>query len=151
MSSGVILEEDEPNALEPLPALHVRALRATAVGALWAAGALPSALGWQRCTVATLLHRPCPGCGMTRALRLLCAGDFSASLRMHALAAPVLVIGVPFAGATVWTTFRRGTPMRVHRDTLGRATIAAGVVVYAAALVLWALRWFGLFGGPVPV
>ena len=29
--------------------------------------------------------------------------------------------------------------------------IIAIVVVYAAVLVLWTLRWFGLFGGPVPV
>lgn len=136
---------------EPLAPLPRRALRATAVGASWVVAALPTSLGWQRCGLAALLHIPCPGCGMTRAIRLLAAGRFDASLRMHALALPALAVGVSFAVATVWTTFEQGTPLFFCKTRFGRATLAVAIVVYSAALALWALRWLGLFGGPVPV
>lgn len=136
---------------EPLAALPTRMRRAAAVAAVWAIAALPVALGWQGCAVATLLHRPCPGCGMTRALRLLLAGDVGASLRMHPLAVPVLGVGLLFMAATVWSTLVLGSPVHVHETRLGRWAIGALVVVYAAALLLWIARWFGFFGGPVPV
>lgn len=136
---------------EPLAALSTRALRAAGVAAVWVAAALPVALGWQGCAIATLLHRPCPGCGMTRALRLLVSGDVAASLRMHPLAVPVLLAGGLFMASTVWSTLVLGSPIHIHRTRFGRSTIVALVIVYAAALALWVARWFGFFGGPVPV
>ncbi|HLK40900.1 MAG TPA: DUF2752 domain-containing protein [Polyangiaceae bacterium] len=137
---------DEP----PVP-LGRRTARAAAVGAAWVAGAMPALFGRQRCTVAALLHRPCPGCGMTRAIELLAAGEARASLRLHPLAVPALLVAVSFAAATVAATLRVGSPLRTRRTGLGRIAIAAAVVVYGAAVVLWAARWFGFFGGPVPV
>jgi Protein of unknown function (DUF2752) len=128
-----------------------RALRAGGVLAAWVFAALPVALGWQTCTFATLLHRPCPGCGMTRAVRLMQAGDVAGSLRMHPLALPVLAAGALIVLSTVVATLDTGTPIWFYRQRLGRLAIAFAVVVYAAALVLWILRWFGLFGGPVAV
>jgi len=131
--------------------LRRRAMRATGVSVLWIVAVLPVLLGWQRCTVATILHRPCPGCGMTRAIKLLFAGDVAASVRMHPLALPVLAVGILLVSSTVWTTLFLGSPLRVHRSPGGRFAISAAVVLYAAAFVLWSLRWLGLFGGPVPV
>jgi hypothetical protein len=128
-----------------------RALRAGGVLALWVLAALPVALGWQRCTFAAVLHRPCPGCGMTRAVRLLHDGDVAASVQMHPLALPVLAAGALLVLSTVWATLDAGTPVYFYRRRLGRLAIGFAVAVYAAALVLWILRWFGLFGGPVPV
>jgi hypothetical protein len=128
-----------------------RIVRAATVAALWAGAALPMAFGWQRCLLASWFHVPCPGCGMTRALALLAAGRFGESVRMNALALPALVIGSAFALATVVTTARVGTPFEVHRTRSGRAALVGALLVYAAALVLWGLRWFGWFGGPVPV
>jgi hypothetical protein len=143
---GSMWDPDEP--LAPLPR---RLLRAAAVAGTWALAALPVATGWQKCAIATVLHRPCPGCGMTRALHLLASGQVEASLRMHPMALPVLVVGLLFIGSTVWTTVVLGSPINFHRSRLGRWTLAAMVVVYSATLVLWILRWFGFFGGPVPV
>lgn len=142
-------DPQEENA--PLAALPRRVLRAGAVGAAWAVSAVPVALGLQQCAVARLLHEPCPGCGMTRAMHLLFAGQVDASLRMHPLAVPVLLSGGLFIAATVWSTLALGSPIRVHETRFGKWTIAAMVVVYGATLILWGLRWFGLFGGPVPV
>jgi hypothetical protein len=136
---------------EPLAALPRRMLRAASVAAAWGIAAVPVVTGWQRCSFARLLHEPCPGCGMTRALRFLLAGDVVASLRMHPLAVPVLAVGLLFMGATVWTTLVLGSPIQVYKTRVGKWTLAAMVVVYGAAIVLWGLRWFGFFGGPVPV
>jgi hypothetical protein len=136
---------------EPLPRLAARARRAGIVGAVWGLSILPVATGMQGCAIAALFHRPCPGCGMTRAIRLLAAGRVDASLHMHPLAVPVLAVGVLLIVSTIWATLVLGSPIRVHRTRLGRFTFAAGAVVYGAAIVLWALRWFGYFGGPVPV
>jgi hypothetical protein len=88
---------------------------------------------------------------MTRAVALFAAGRIDESLRMNALALPVLLIGSTLALATVVTTARVGTPLEVHRTRVGRLALMGACVVYAAAVVLWALRWFGWFGGPVPV
>lgn len=70
---------------------------------------------------------------------------------MHPLAVPIVVVGLSFAAVTVTATLELGSPLRMHRVRSGRAVIAAAVVVYAAAIALWTLREFSLFGGPVPV
>ncbi|HEY8041572.1 MAG TPA: DUF2752 domain-containing protein [Polyangiaceae bacterium] len=136
---------------EPLPSVRRRLARAAGVAGVWAVSALPIALGWQKCAIATLIHRPCPGCGMTRAIHLLQAGQLDASLRLQPLAVPVLAVGLLFIFSTVWTTLRLGTPLHVHKSRLARVTLGIAAVVYGAAFALWMLRWFGYFGGPVPV
>jgi hypothetical protein len=135
----------------PLPSLPTRLARTAGVAAAWALGVLPASLGWQRCTLALLFHQPCPGCGMTRAVHLLVAGHLEASLQMHPLAVPVLAVWGVFMGATLWATWTQGTPLALLVGRLGRGALIALAVVYAAMFVLWGLRWFGLFGGPVAV
>jgi len=88
---------------------------------------------------------------MTRAVRLLAAGHVGASLQMHPLAVPAVTTWMAFMVATVWATWREGTPLAALSARPGRLALTAIVVVYLAATVLWGLRWFGLFGGPVPV
>jgi hypothetical protein len=136
---------------EAPPPLGRRVARAASVAGVWALAVLPAALGLQRCAIATFCHVPCPGCGMTRALRLLAAGRVDASLRMHPLAVPVLVAGALLMVSTVWATVTVGSPIRTHRSRFGRAAMALAIVVYTATLALWLLRWLGYFGGPVPV
>jgi hypothetical protein len=104
----------------------------------------------QRCTFAKMFHRPCPGCGMTRAIDLLLIGEWRASLHMHPLAVPMALAGGAFALSTVWTTFLFGVPL-VHKSVLGRAAIGALALSYVASFVFWILRWCGYFGGPVPI
>ncbi len=124
--------------------------RAALAALLWVAAALPAALRWQQCGFARMFHIPCPGCGMTRAVTLLVAGDWRGSLHMHPLAVPVIAAGATFALATVWTTYVHGWPM-VHKSRLGRASLVGLAVAYAASIILWGLRWLGCFGGPVSV
>jgi len=88
---------------------------------------------------------------MTRAVHLLAAGHVRASVQMHPLAVPLVIAWLLFAGSTVSATWTTGTPVSVVKTRFGRVTLAAMVVVYVATFALWILRWFGLFGGSVPV
>jgi hypothetical protein len=128
-----------------------RAARSVGVGLVFLLGALPAALGRMRCPVAVFIGRPCPGCGMTRAVRLLLFGDVMGSLRMHALAVPSALSTLLVVLATIWATFRRGSPLDIWRLRGGAAVIALFLAVNGANLLLWAARWFGACGGPVPV
>ena len=98
--------------------------RAAGVAAISGISAIATLLQ-PRCPVAALLHRPCPGCGMTRALRLLGAGHVGESLRMHPLAVPVLASAALLALASVWATVALGTPVQMHRTALGDSRSAS--------------------------
>lgn len=133
-----------------VPDRRTRFFRALMAVGLWGLTALPMLLGAQRCTIAKVFHRPCPGCGMTRAVDLMLVGQWRASLHMHPLALPMLVAGGVFAASTIWTTYRYGWPL-VHKSVLGKTALALLALTYLASLALWVFRAFGYFGGPVPV
>jgi hypothetical protein len=103
------------------------------------------------CSIATLLHRPCPGCGLTRATLLMLHGDVTASLQMHPLALPIIACWGAIAVATIVSTWRDGVPWVFHRSRLGKLAVVATGVAYVALFALWIARERGFFGGPVPV
>jgi hypothetical protein len=138
------------DARPSIPPLGTRALRTLGVAGAWLFSALPLVVG-VRCNVARFLHAPCPGCGMTRAVHLLEAGDVVGSLRMHALTVPIALTSAFFAAVTLWLTFTIGTPLRILESRVGRASIILLLSVHVASVLLWVLRMFGLFGGPVSV
>ncbi|MGH7439735.1 MAG: DUF2752 domain-containing protein, partial [Polyangiaceae bacterium] len=123
--------------------------RKVVVFVVLAATGVAAALGWIRCPLAALYHIPCPGCGMTRAVLLLSTGHVGASLRMNPFAVPVALASGALALAALDEAPRAsggsGDGARL------RASFTALAVTYGAAVALWALRWFGMFGGPVPV
>jgi hypothetical protein len=137
-------------AAERVLSPQARLLRAAGLAAVWAFAAAPAAFGLQKCQFAAVFHRPCPGCGMTRAGKMMLAGDVIGSLRMQPLAMPMVAAGGFIALMTVIATYRYGLPL-INRMRMGRLSIVLIGSVYAATLLLWILRWFGLFGGPVPV
>jgi hypothetical protein len=56
--------------------------------------------GWQ-CPIRQTLGIPCPGCGLSRAMTALTAGDWQNSLTLHAFA-PLFLIGLLLmAGVTL--------------------------------------------------
>jgi hypothetical protein len=83
---------------------------------------------------------PCPGCGTTRALALMLCGSWRASLALAPFALPLT------AAIVCAMALERGVwPRR-------RAAVERVIVVVAvAATVFWGARFFGVFGGPVPV
>jgi hypothetical protein len=149
--TGFAVAEPELRSRAQVGSVSRRAVRAAGVAAAWAFAVLPAAIGSQRCAFATILHWPCPGCGMTRAIHLLQAGEIGASLRMNPFATPVIAVGAMLMLSTFLTTLASGSPIEFYKTRLGRVALASAAFVYAAAFVFWALRWLGFFGGPVPV
>ena len=140
------------------PAIHLperpfrqRILRASIYAAAMAAlgGILWS--GVIRCPLATLTHHPCPGCGSTRAVRAVLSLDFAAALRFNP-AAPIIAacIGV-VALEGLWLVLRDGDASQLATGVPGKWAVRLLVVAVVAEFFVWALRFFGLFGGPVPV
>ncbi len=105
-----------------------------------------SPFGWP-CPLRTIVGVPCPGCGMTRAARLVLHGDFAGATRMHplwmvvlpALAVLAVAEGVGFARHRRWGVAIESAWTR-----------RVGTVLLIALVVVWVARFFGAFGGPVP-
>lgn len=99
------------------------------------------------CPVKRLTGYPCPGCGMTRAVRLVLHGDFAGATRMHPLVWGVLVLLVAFS----LSELRGYLVERAWGTTMDRrgARVVFGASL-AALVAVWASRFFGAFGGPVP-
>lgn len=125
--------------------------RAALVAGVWALTAALVAFGKQQCSVAAVLHRPCPGCGMTRAATLLLHGHLAESFAMHPLVVPIVASWAMIAWTTTLATLRGGAPWAAWQTRSGRAAVVVTVLAYVALVVLWALREAGHFGGPVPV
>ncbi len=99
------------------------------------------------CPVYTLLHVPCPSCGLTRAARLAAHGELAAATHVHPLWFVVLPWLAVVVGAELWGYVRRGAWGRAGRIRGVRVT---GYVTVALLLVVWVARFFGAFGGPCP-
>lgn len=101
------------------------------------------------CPFALLFHAPCPACGLTRATRALAHCDLASAVRFHPLA-PVAVpaLALYIAAEMYWEIVHGGSelrpPWRKHTERFFGALVIAGALV-------WAARFFGAFGGPVPV
>jgi hypothetical protein len=121
------------------------------MAAIFALGVLPTVIAEPKCSFVRLFHAPCPGCGMTRAVHLLEAGNVVGSLHMHPFAVPVMLASAAFAASMVWVTYVFATPLRMWESRLCRASVFTLGGVYLATIVFWGLRAAGLFGGPVPV
>ena len=107
--------------------------------------------GIVRCPTAALLHVPCPACGTTRSARALFSGDLVGALRIHPVAPLVIVVFGTLAARAIWLVLRQGHSRELLEGRLGRLLVVLIVLCSGAELVLWVLRWFGMFGGPVPV
>lgn len=118
---------------------------------VWALGPIAVLTTSQPCSIAAVLHRPCPGCGLTRATLLMLHGDVRASLAMHPLAVPMIACWGAIALATLVATWKEGAPWRFHHTKLGRGAVIATGIAYIALVGLWLAREHGFFGGPVPV
>lgn len=124
--------------LPPRVTLGLRRLRP--VGPVLAIGAILALSPYPTCIVRLALGVPCPACGLTRAGLALCHLDLAGAQRFHPLATALLAVTI--ATAIVAFIVDDAPWRRVVRVV----TSGAGV----ALIVVWALRFAGLFGGPVP-
>ncbi len=133
------------------PPLVVRLRRAAGavvllgvLGALLYAKAIP-------CAFAKIFHTPCPGCGSTRSAVALLHGDLDGVLHYNPLG-PVMamLIGV-LAVQALGSVLVHGDFRGVAEGRVGSFVKRGVILVAALEVVLWVARFFGAFGGPVPV
>ena len=103
------------------------------------------------CGFARMFHEPCPGCGSTRAMLALAHGDLAGLLRYNPLAPFMTALVVLLALQALQSLVSTGTFRRVGEGKVG-VLVSRGILVVAALeVVLWAARFGGFLGGPVPV
>ncbi len=107
-------------------------------------------IGVPLCPFAIVTRHPCPGCGLTRATISLFHGDIHAAAHMHPLVFVVTpVIAVAFS-YNAYAYVLRGQWF-ASEGLKSRFITAAWIVLGVAMVALWIARFFGAFGGPVPV
>lgn len=119
------------------------ALVVAVIGLLAVSGALDGLWG---CPFKRVTGIPCPGCGMTRAVRFLLHGDVASATAMHPLVWLFVPLGVAFAALEVRGYVRERVWGTALRPRWARV-VAAGAL--GALVVVWGARFFGAFGGPV--
>ncbi len=125
--------------------------RASAYGAAIGAIAIVLGSGVMHCPFATLTHQPCPGCGSTRAMRALLTLDFSTAFRMNPVA-PLLAIAIGVLVVQgLWNVARDGNAGELGVRGASKWAVYGLCAAVVLEIPIWALRFFGLFGGPVPV
>jgi hypothetical protein len=98
-------------------------------------------LPFPTCLVRIVLHLPCPACGLTRAGLRFLHGDLLGATSFQPLALPLIALFAlalalaPLLGDPAWKRF----------------TVVAMGLAGGGLVLVWALRFLGLFGGPVPI
>lgn len=128
-------------------AVATRSAQLLGLGAL--ATAVLVALPFPLCPTARVLGVPCPGCGMTRASLALLRGHLREAVALHPLVPIVLPLVAWLVGREA-LAFVRGRPVPLD-PRLARATTPLAIGLAIAVLGVWIARFFGHFGGPVPV
>jgi hypothetical protein len=118
------------------------AIAAAAIFAILASGVVV-------CPVAIIAHQPCPACGLTRASLSLLRFDVAAAYALHPMVFVVLPLLALWAAAAAHSYITTGRPSPSPR--LGRPFGYAFPIVLVLMLALYIARFFGAFGGPVPV
>lgn len=103
-------------------------------------GALLALIPAPTCIIRLGLGVPCPACGLTRAALALANLDLARAQRLHPLGLALTVLTAVTAALAFLL------PDAAWRRLLPRILGAAGV----ALILVWALRFAGLFGGPAP-
>jgi hypothetical protein len=133
------------------PVWRGRVKRALLVGVAVSPFVLAFALELPLCPSAALLGIPCPGCGLTRATFAALDGRIGDALHLHPLVFLLTPLYVGFLVATAWSFVRGPAPIPQRPSAFGKIV---GVVMGVALVLMigvWVARFFGVFGGPVPV
>jgi hypothetical protein len=104
------------------------------------------------CPLASVAGVPCPGCGLTRATLALAHGELTHALEFHPLVfvlAPLFIWAMSSAAIGYIRGPRRDQPVRLWLASRTVNVLASLLMI--ATLGVWGARFFGYFGGPVPV
>lgn len=137
----------QPNPLGLLPGWPKRALTVAAIMAPLFAAIL---IDMPMCPTAATFGIPCPGCGLTRATLAALHGHFGEAFHLHPLVFLVTPVYAFVITSLSWSYVRGG----MHRLPSKRASVIASVGAFVFLILVmgvWVSRFFGAFGGPVPV
>ncbi len=116
-----------------------------------AAIALVLGSGVVQCPFAAMTHEPCPGCGSTRSVLALLHLHVGQAFFLNP-SAPIVVASVSVIAAEgLYLVARDGHAKDLAVRGASRWALRALVLATILQVPIWALRFFGLFGGPVPV
>lgn len=107
-------------------------------------------VGVLRCPFAMVFRIPCPGCGMTRATLRLLELDLEGALRFH----PLVLVGLPLVAAVFGVNsivFVQTGRWGYVEGRMSKPVTALFTVLAVITFGVWIARFFGAFGGPVPV
>ncbi len=135
---------------EPTPIL-TRAVVLAGV-ALFAYGHVTQKFFHWDCPVRTLTHHPCPTCGLTSAARAMTSCDFALATKLQ----PLALVAIPFVAMLVAVelgafAFTGRFGFWSGKTKTKSAVRIAGLAMCAALFTVWIARFFGAFGGPLPV
>lgn len=102
------------------------------------------------CPTAAIFGIPCPGCGLTRATLALLRGELRAALHFHPLVFLATPLYFGMIGSVAWGYVRGGIE-KIPSSRLTKAITAFALVAFVLLIGVWLARFFGAFGGPVPV
>lgn len=123
------------------PRLRLATRRLTPALMFAAFAGLAARVPYPTCPTRIVLGIPCPGCGLTRAGLAVAHLDFASAQHLSPLSVPLVVV----TALMVLTAF-------VARDGIWKRAVSIVSVSFGVALlVVWALRFAGFFGGPVPI
>ncbi|MEI9952837.1 MAG: DUF2752 domain-containing protein [Pseudomonadota bacterium] len=106
---------------------------------------------WLSCPMVSWFHRPCPTCGIRRALLLLAHGRIAASLALQPLALPALLSFYFVATGAIGSVLGGRTPGDLLGQTRARLALASATLVFVLLLVIWAARAAGYLGGAIAI
>lgn len=102
------------------------------------------------CMFARVTHHPCPGCGLTRATLALLHGNVGDALQFHPLSIIISPLVIGFVVYKSWLYIVKGRWWQIDKRS-GVWSTRASTALVIVTIAVWILRFFGLFGGPVPV
>jgi Protein of unknown function (DUF2752) len=107
--------------------------------------------GGVQCSFAAVTHHPCPACGGTRSVHALLHGDVVGAIHYNPIAPLFVIVLGALALRAVWITARDGHLRALGQGTIGSWMVRGLVFTLTIDVIVWIARFFGLFGGPVPV
>lgn len=96
-------------------------------------------IGLPACSVMAVLHRPCPGCGLTTSVSFALRGRWSEAFRAHPFGPPLVVVASLGAALALWG-WLAGVRVSVGTRRMDLAAIAfltAFLLYGAARFLLW--------------
>ncbi|MCW5817096.1 MAG: DUF2752 domain-containing protein [Labilithrix sp.] len=100
---------------------------------------------------ARLTHQPCPGCGSTRAVLALLHGDLHGVLTNNPFGPAVALLVGALAAQCFVSILRWGDLREAVTGRAGAVMKRLFIALFVLEVALWIARFFGMFGGPVPV